>query len=243
MTDQAVSALRVHMPGAFARLGPELANAFVATTQGQGERVEFAAFRPSGLLAQAILSGEHADVYVSANTLWMRRLQRAGRVRHWSTLARNRLCVVAVPRAGVRALSDLARRGLTVVAPQAATDPCGRYVEDLWRREGMLPDMLAKQSSGELMRSIGSGDLPGYLSDGRAEAGIFYLSEARQLERSQVQTLELPPSQDLRERIRFVIAALTRRGEPFMRFLLGQQGRSQLCAAGFLHSRGEQFNE
>jgi len=107
----------------------------------------------------------------------------------------------------------------------------------------MLPDMLAKQSRGELMRSIGSGDLPGYLSDGRAEAGIFYLSEARQLDRSQVQTLELPPSQDLRERIRFVIAALTRRGEPFMRFLLGQQGRSQLCAAGFLHSRGEQFNE
>lgn len=243
VTNQTHAALRVHMPGAFARLGPELADAFIATDAGRGQHIEFAKFRPSGLLAQAILSGERADVYVSANTLWMRRLQRAGRVRHWSTLARNRLCVVAVPGAEVHFLSDLARRGLTVVAPQAATDPCGQYVEELWRREGMLPDMLAKQARGELMRSVGSGDLPGYLSDGRAATGIFYLSEARQLDRSQVQTLELPPSQDLRERIRFVIAALTARGKPFMRFLLGEQGVSQLCAAGFLQSRGAQLNE
>ena len=50
MTSQAGDALCVQMPGAFARLGPEL-----------------------------------ADVYVSASTLWLRRLQRAGRVRHWST--------------------------------------------------------------------------------------------------------------------------------------------------------------
>jgi len=235
--DQAVGALRVHLPGAFARLGPELANAFVATREGHGQYVEFAAFRPSGLLAQAILSGKPADVYVSANTLWMRRLQRAGRVRHWSTLARNRLCVVAVPGAGVRALADLARGGLTVVAPQAATDPCGRYVEELWRREGLLPDMLAKQARGELMRSRGSGDLPGYLSDGRAAAGIFYLSEARQLDRSEVHTLELPPGQDWRERIRFVVAALSPRGEPFVRFLCGPRGQPQLRAAGFLEGR------
>jgi len=236
VSSQAEVALRVHMPGAFARLGPELADAFVRTDTGRGQRVEFAAFRPSGLLAQAILSGERADVYVSANTLWMRRLQRTGRVRHWSTLARNRLCVVALPRAGVRTLPDLGRPGLTVVAPQAATDPCGRYVEELWRREGMLPDMLAKQARGELVRSVGSGDLPAYLFDGRAHAGIFYLTEARQLDPSRVETLELPPSQDLRERIRFVIAALTAQGEPFIRFLLGRQGKSQLCAAGFLHS-------
>ena len=56
MTSQADVAIRVHMPGAFARLGPELADAFVATDAGRGQHVEFAVFRPSGLLAQAILS-------------------------------------------------------------------------------------------------------------------------------------------------------------------------------------------
>jgi ABC-type molybdate transport system substrate-binding protein len=32
-----------------------------------GNQVEFAEFRPSGMLAQAILAREPADVYVSAN--------------------------------------------------------------------------------------------------------------------------------------------------------------------------------
>ena len=80
----------MHMPGAFARLGPELAAAFIATDAGRARQIAFAAFRPSGLLAQAILADAPADVYVSANVVWMRRLQPAGRVRHWSTLARKR---------------------------------------------------------------------------------------------------------------------------------------------------------
>jgi ABC-type molybdate transport system substrate-binding protein len=84
-------------------------------------------------------------VYVSASVLWMRRLQRTGRARRWATLARNRLCIVAVPDAGVRRLEDLTRPELVVAAPQSATDPCGRYVEELWRRVGMLKAMAAKQ--------------------------------------------------------------------------------------------------
>jgi molybdate transport system substrate-binding protein len=219
------------MPGAFARLGRELADAFAATSE---LNIEFAAFRPSGLLAQSILSGEEADVYVSANVLWMQRLQRAGRVRHWSTLARNRLCIVALPSADVHALRDLASPGLVVVAPQAATDPCGRYIEQLWRREGLFATLLAKQARGELLRSLGSGDLPAYLLDGRAQAGMFYLSEALQLDPRRVRTVELPPTQDFHERIRFVVAALTVRGQRFVGYLLSSDGQAKLRAAGFL---------
>jgi molybdate transport system substrate-binding protein len=232
---QADGLVRVAMPGAFARLGPQLADLFAATSpDGAGGSIAFAALRPSGLLAQAILAGEPADVYVSANVMWMRRLQRAGLVQHWSTLARNRLCIVAVPGARVQQLADLARPGLRVVAPQAATDPCGRYVEQLWRRAGLLGAMRAKQAAGELVRSVGSGDLPAFLLDGRAQAGMFYLSEARQLDPGQVHTLELPAGQDLRERIRFVVAALSERGVAFVRFLLGPAGRDALLAAGFV---------
>jgi molybdate transport system substrate-binding protein len=237
VTDLAADAVRVSMPGAFARLGPELADAFARANADHTTRIQLAAFRPSGLLAEAILAGEPADVYVSANVLWMRRLQRSGHVQRWSTLARNRLCSVAVPGADVGCLRDLLRPGLGVVVPQSATDPCGRYVEQLWHREGMLGDMLAKQARGELLRSVGSGDLPGYLLDGRAQAGMLYLSEARQLDPVRVQTLELRPTDDLRERIRFVVAALGARGEPFARFLLGPEGQSILRAAGFITRR------
>jgi molybdate transport system substrate-binding protein len=217
------------MPGAFARLGPRLAAEFTTAT---GQPIDFVPFRPSGLLAQDILAGAAADVYVSANVLWMRRLQRAGLVRSWSTLARNRLCLIAAPGVVIEGLADVARGGLRVVAPQAQTDPCGHYVEQLWRRTGLLDVMRAKQRAGELVRSIGSGDLPGFLLDGRAQVGLLYLSEARQLE--DVRTVELPPEHDLDERIRFVVGALTPHGEPFVRWLLGPTAQARLSAAGFL---------
>jgi len=219
------------MPGAFARLGPRLAADFLADT---GQRVELAAFRPSGLLAHAILAGETADVYVSASVLWMRRLQRAGIVRHWSTLARNRLCLIARHGVQINGLADVARPGLVVVAPQAHTDPCGRYVEELWRQSGLLNTMRAKQANGELLRSEGSGDLPLYLEDGRAAVGMLYASEARQLDVTAVKTIELSADEDMRSRIRFVIAAITPRGQPFVHWLLGTPGQKRLAASGFL---------
>jgi len=119
-------AIQVWMPGAFAGLGPELARAYSAAT---GRSIAFAHFRPSGMLAQSILAGAAADVYVSTDVTWMRWLQRAGLVRHWTTLARNRLCLIARPDADVRGLDDVVRPRLNVVAPQSTTDPCGRYVE------------------------------------------------------------------------------------------------------------------
>jgi len=224
-------AVRAWMPGAFARLGPRLAADFLADT---GQPVGFAAFRPSGILAHAILAGESADVYVSANVLWMLRLQRAGIVRHWATLARNRLCVIARQGVEISGLRDIARPGVRVIAPQAQTDPCGRYVEQLWRQTGMLATMRAKQANGELVRSVGSGDLPVYLLEERADVGMLYVSEAKQLDALTVKTLELAANEDLHDRIRFVIAALTPRGEPFVHWLLDTQGQQRLSAGGFL---------
>jgi molybdate transport system substrate-binding protein len=231
VTEDGREVVRAWMPGAFARLGPLLADDFVAAT---GQVVEFAPFRPSGMLAQQILNGEHADVYVSANVLWMRRLQRAGCAPHWATLARNRLCLIARPHASVACLDDLARAGLKVVAPQAQTDPCGRYVEQLWRGTGLLSSLRAKQARGELLRSVGSGDLPAYLLDGRGDVGILYFSEALQLDPGVLEAIELPPEQDMHDRIRFVIAALTSAGRPFVRWLLDAPGQQRLQAAGFL---------
>jgi molybdate transport system substrate-binding protein len=218
------------MPGAFARLGPELARIYSEDT---GHSIVFAAFRPSGMLAEAILAGARADVYVSANVTWMHRLQRAGLVRHWTTLARNRLCLIAKPEVRVDTLEMLAQPRLKVVAPQAATDPCGRYVEILWQRTGLLARMREKQARGELVRSIGSGDLPGFLHDGRAQAGMLYLSEAHQLEAAQIRTIPLLSEQDMHEKIRFVITALSDGGTPFMRWLLAPEAQAQLVAWGF----------
>ena len=225
-------AIVAFFPGALAHVGPRLVAAFVEAAHTPPIRI--APNRPSGALAQAILDGELADVYVSANVAWMRRLQAAGKVRRWHDLAGNRLCLVVRPGTRVARLEELATRGLTVVAPQAATDPCGQYVEMLWRREGLLASMRQKQARGELLRSNGSGDLPAFLRDGRAAAGMLYYSEGIQLAPAVATTIELPPAQDLHEAIRFTVAALTDAGRPFVRFLLGPDGQRLLAEAGFL---------
>jgi molybdate transport system substrate-binding protein len=135
------------------------------------EDILWAREEDTALLAEAIMRGEAADVYVSANVTWMRRLQRARIVRHWATRARNRVCLITRPDLSISRVEELSTPGLSVVAPQAQTDPGGRYGELLWRRTGVLGRMRAKQAVGELVRSVGSGDLPGSLFDGRAQVG------------------------------------------------------------------------
>ena len=93
--------------------------------------------------------------------------------------------------------------------------------------------MRDKQARGELVRSIGSGDLPAFLLDGRAQAGILYVSEARQLDADLMRTIELPADEDMHEHVRFVVAALTEHGTPFVRWLLQPDARAALDAAGF----------
>lgn len=89
------------------------------------------------------------------------------------------------------------------------------------------------------MHSRGSGDLPGYLFDGRAQAGIFYHSEAHALG-NRVAVIELSGALDLRGRIQFTIGAVRRNGaidpraQPVVEWFLGSGGQALLERHGFL---------
>ena len=197
------------MPGAFARLGPALAELF---HDAGGAPIAFAPFRPSGLLAEQILAGGRPTCTCRPTCTGCGG-SSASRACKPGRRSRATDCALLPDRRfSWTAWLSCSRPGLRVVAPQAATDPCGRYVEQCWKVAGMLPAMRAKQASGELLRSVGSGDLPAFLLDGRVAAGMLYLSEARQLDEAQIRTVELPAEQDLHARIRFVVAALTPRG-------------------------------
>ena len=85
---------------------------------------------------------------------------------------------------------------------------------------------------------MGSGDLPVLLLDGSADVGLLYLSEARELDPERVCTIELPPEYGMHQHIRFVIAALTPLGRPFVQWLLGPAAQSHLLNAGFSTTAG-----
>jgi molybdate transport system substrate-binding protein len=231
--------LRLFLPGAFAGMAEDLRERFAAVATGA--ELWFHAFVPSGILAREILDGAVADVAVSANPRFMADLWRAGLVAAPRVLSGNRLCLIVHPDRvmAVRGLEDLRRADVRLVVPQSATDPCGQYVVELFARAGLTEVIQAKALAGALVHSVGSGDLPAFVLDGRADVGIFYASEARVLG-DRVRTVTLPADRDLRERIAFVIGAIARpdRAHPlaphFVDFATGADGQALLEQRGFL---------
>lgn len=227
------------LPGAFRELTEAIRRAFAE--EGKGIELAFHPSAPSGMLAQALLEGAHADVIVSANWAFMERLQEVGLVPAPQVLAGNRLCLVVRPDSGslVTGADSLAQPGLRVVVTQPITDPRGQYVRELFARAGIVAAMQEKARRGELMHARGSADVPAYLADGRAEAGILYVSEAQHLT-DRLQVIPLPQPLELSDRIRFTIGAVASGGRPkpeaerFVDFSTGDAGQSVLAAAGFL---------
>lgn len=231
--------LACFLPGAFAGMGDDIQQGVAAAIPGTV--VTFNAFIPSGMLARQILDGVPADIYVSANKRFMNELEQAGFVSNPAELAGNRLCIIVRPDAAelIRSLDDLAAPDVTLVSPQSQTDPCGQYVVELFERAGLSGTMNAKRAAGTLMHSRGSGDLPGYLFDGRAQAGIFYRSETLALG-DRVAVIDLPATLDLRDRIRFTIGAVERDGalhpmaQRVVAWFLGTEGQALMRRYGFL---------
>jgi molybdate transport system substrate-binding protein len=244
MTSEDRTVLRVFMPGAFAGMPERIGQEY--NTRRSDVALDFHAFIPSGELARKILSGAEADVYVSANRRYMDELQQAGLVRDPRALAGNRLCIIVRPdrQADVADLEDLTRPGVRLVTPQSGSDPCGQYIVEMFERAGLTSVMQDKEQSGELVHSFGSGDLPGYLFDGRVDAGVFYASEAQAIIDSVV-VRDLPVELDMRERIEFMIGAVERSEDEnadareFVEFMCGDDGQALLEEHGFLGSSGE----
>ncbi|MCA9858195.1 MAG: substrate-binding domain-containing protein [Thermomicrobiales bacterium] len=234
--------LFLFLPGAFGSMGSDIREGVAAALPGT--ELTFHEFMPSGMLAQEIRDGAPADLAVSANTRFMNELHDAGFVPKPAYLAGNRLCIIVNPDHAERitALADLTDPDVTLVTPQSQTDPCGQYVVQLFERAGLTTTMDAKRNAGTLMHSRGSGDLPGYLLDGRAQAGIFYHSETIALG-NRVVTIELPTELDLRDQIQFTIGAVRRNGslhphaQQVVDWFLGPDGQQLLARHGFLPAR------
>lgn len=151
----------------------ELGAAFEAET---GSAVRFA-FGSSGDLARQIRAGAPADVFVSADSLRMDELERAGLVRPADrrNLLSNQL-VIVVPAGGRRpvgAPADLARLGRIAIADPDAV-PAGFYAREWLRALGLWaevePKVVPALDARAALAAAESGDV---------EAAIVYRTDAR----------------------------------------------------------------
>jgi molybdate transport system substrate-binding protein len=190
-------------------------------------------FAGSDELAAQIRAGARPDVFVSANVELPLALYREGLADPPALIATNRL-VLAVPAGSkkVRALADLAKRGVTIAAG-APSVPAGSYTRQVLAR-------LPKAQSGRILANVRSNEpdvsgIVGKLTQGAVDAGFVYATDVRAAGGS-LRAIDLPAR--LRPRVTYGAALVKRaqhheRAVEFIAHLQKGRGQKVLVRAGF----------
>ncbi|HTO92328.1 MAG TPA: molybdate ABC transporter substrate-binding protein [Candidatus Sulfotelmatobacter sp.] len=169
------------------------------------------------LVAQ-IESGAPADVFASADTAWMGRMVRAGRVAGEPLVfARNRL-VLVIPRsnpAHLDRLQDLAKPGIKLVLG-AETVPVGRYSREVLKKLSAEPGFGADFSD-RVLKNLASEEenvksVASKVALNEADAGIVYHSDVTQSVAKSTRTIAIPDSSNVLAT--YPIAALSTAASP-----------------------------
>ncbi|MEZ5974989.1 MAG: molybdate ABC transporter substrate-binding protein, partial [Planctomycetota bacterium] len=169
------------------------------------------------------------DVFVSADEASVNRAIQQDSIQGPPiAFARNGLALIIPPGnpANVQALQDLARPGLTVLlcGPEV---PAGRYARTLLESLDLAVTSRSDEPSVQAVLYK--------VALGEADAGLVYRTDA-QAAGAQVQTIDLPPGQNLTTRCLLA----TRAAEPdpevaaFVSHLLSPTGQAALERHGFL---------
>jgi molybdate transport system substrate-binding protein len=129
-------------------------------------------------LAQQIVAGAPADVYLSANEKWAEFVDAHGLVRQSKPLLTNRI-VLIVPRgnpAGVEGLEDLTSSEIEKVAIAGKQVPAGIYTDAALETRGLLAPLT---EAGKIVRGKDVRMTLSYVEQKEAEAGIVYASDAK----------------------------------------------------------------
>ena len=162
-------------------------------------------YAASSTLAQQIVNGADAHVFVSANVKWADDLDRRGLVRERHDLLRNRLVVVVRADTSTRidTMEDLLVAEIRHLAlADTAAVPAGVYAKQALSKLGLWDRLKKKVVAGADVRQTLT-----YVETGAAEAAIVYATDARIGDKVRV-ALELPA--DLTEPIRYPIVLLNR---------------------------------
>ena len=193
----------------------------VATFQKETEQEVRVSYAASSLLARQIVQGARADVFWSANAVWVDYLQNEIQLRDIEVPLGN-----AIVLAGTNGAPDgadaLCQTGRLVTARTDAV-PLGQYTKAGLASAGNWP--LPK---GCLIETDNARAALIAVLRGEAVAGYLYASDAEQAGLDVLRTLPVP------EPVIYPLAALSEEGEHLVAFLSSSAGLAPFLEAGFL---------
>ena len=204
----------------------QVANDFEASHPGTTINLSFAG---SSDLAAQVTAGAPADVFASADTTNMTKLQDAGLVAGTpADFATNTLEIAVPPSnpAGIASLADLSGPGvkLVICAPQV---PCGHATQSVADSASLTFTPVSEESSVT--------DVLGKVTSGEADAGLVYVTDVRNAG-DKVKGIEFPESSTAVNTYPIATVANTKNKEladAFIDAVTGPEGRKVLTDAGF----------
>ena len=188
----------------------------------------------SGMLAQQIIAGAPADVFLSANTDWMSEVVKAGNSRAEDVVvfAGNGLVVVIRSDAALDLdnLDDLLSPDFYKIAiADPSHSPAGKYAVEALRSAGIYDQLKDK-----LIPAIEVRAALAYVTSRETEAALVYRTDARIVEGIRI-ALEVP--EVLHAPIIYQAAAIGdpagAAGRQFLEFITSAEGRAILGEYGF----------
>jgi molybdate transport system substrate-binding protein len=189
-------------------------------------------FAGSDELALQIGEGAPADVFAAASPKYPEDLYRRGLVEKPRTFALNRL-VLIVPRsnpAHIRSVLDLRRPGLRLVLA-APSVPIGKYARQVLARLGLNAALRNVVSEEQDVKGV-----VGKVALGEADAGLVYITDVKPVA-GKVHAIAVPAQGQPTVRYEIAVVRSSRHraaARAFVARVLGEVGRGQLRAAGFL---------
>lgn len=204
----------------------ELAARFEKENPGTGVTLSFAG---SSDLAAQISQGAPADVFASADTRNMARLQDAGLVDGEPRDFATNTLAIAVPAgnpAGIKSFADLAKSGTKLVMC-ARQVPCGAAAAAVEQQTGTDLSPVSEENS--------VADVLGKVSSGEADAGLVYVTDVRAAG-GKVEDIPFPEAAAAVNTYPIATLAAGRNkaaAAKFLELVAGPEGREVLAAAGF----------
>jgi molybdate transport system substrate-binding protein len=236
--------LRLYAAGSLGKVLPEI----IAASGLPSDAVAAPVLGPAGALGQRLLSGEDADLFLSAD-LAAPRAVAAARGGLVAPFARNRMCVAAPKALGLdeaHLLDLLLSPGLRLATSTPGADPGGDYALEVFKKAEAARPGADKILTDKAMHLLGAPSPapaePGHslaatiFLDNRADALLSYCSGAADLLAEATGLVSIAVPAELEPHPVYGLALLTKRPEAMQLalFLLSDKGQTLLAKGGFM---------